>query len=89
MTKVAAILKLLFPDIAHLVEIVLTWISLYLFSRAGPAASLRIYFELRGDCEDVGRGPTTIPMGASFFPKELVVLPASCVSINRCFPKLT
>ncbi|KAG1772282.1 Alpha/Beta hydrolase protein [Suillus occidentalis] len=55
---------------------VLTWISLYLFSRAGPAASLRIYFELRGDCEDVGRGPT-IPMGASFFPKELIVLPAS------------
>lgn len=56
---------------------VLTWISLYLFSRAGPAASLRIYYELRGDCEDVGRGPTSTPMGASFFPKELVVLPAS------------
>jgi pimeloyl-ACP methyl ester carboxylesterase len=55
---------------------VLTWISLYLFSRAGPAASLRIYFELRGDCEDIGRSPT-IPMGASFFPKELIVLPAA------------
>jgi hypothetical protein len=88
MTKVAALLILLFPDIAHLFEIVLTWISLYLFSRAGPAASLRIYFELRGDCEDVGRGPT-IPMGASFFPKELIVLPASCVSIDQCLLKLT
>ncbi|KAG1848771.1 alpha/beta-hydrolase [Suillus subalutaceus] len=47
---------------------VLTWISLYWFSRAGPAASLRIYFELRADTEDMGRNPT-IPMGASFFPK--------------------
>ncbi|KAG2039582.1 Alpha/Beta hydrolase protein, partial [Suillus americanus] len=55
---------------------VLTWISLYWFSRAGPAASLRIYFELRGDCEDMGRNPT-IPMGASFFPKEVLVLPAA------------
>ncbi|KAG1848728.1 Alpha/Beta hydrolase protein [Suillus subalutaceus] len=55
---------------------VLTWISLYWFSRAGPAASLRIYFELRADTEDMGRNPT-IPMGASFFPKELIVLPAA------------
>ncbi|KAG2356318.1 Alpha/Beta hydrolase protein [Suillus spraguei] len=58
------------------ITIVLTWISLYWFSRAGPAASLRIYFELREDCEDIGRDPT-IPMGASFFPKELIVLPAA------------
>ncbi|KAG2127800.1 Alpha/Beta hydrolase protein [Suillus cothurnatus] len=57
---------------------VLTWISLYWFSRAGPAASVRIYFELRGDCEDLGRSPT-IPMGASFFPKELIVSPAAWV----------
>ncbi|KAG2046542.1 alpha/beta-hydrolase [Suillus hirtellus] len=55
---------------------VLTWISLYWFSRDGPAASLRIYFELRSDCEDLGQSPTT-PMGASFFPKELIVLPAA------------
>ncbi|KAG1793534.1 Alpha/Beta hydrolase protein [Suillus plorans] len=55
---------------------VLTWISLYWFSRDGPAASLRIYFELRSDCEDIGQSPT-IPMGASFFPKELIVLPAA------------
>ncbi|KAG1848773.1 Alpha/Beta hydrolase protein [Suillus subalutaceus] len=48
---------------------VLTWISLYWFSRAGPAASLRIYFELRGDCEDLGRNPT-IPMGASWLRKS-------------------
>ncbi|KAG2356322.1 Alpha/Beta hydrolase protein [Suillus spraguei] len=55
---------------------VLTWISMYWFSRAGPAASLRIYFELREDCEEIGRDPT-IPIGASFFPKELIVLPAA------------
>ncbi|KAG2356320.1 Alpha/Beta hydrolase protein [Suillus spraguei] len=55
---------------------VLTWISLYWFSCAGPAASLRIYFELREDCEDIGRDPT-IPMGVSFFPMELIVLPAA------------
>ncbi|KAG2065320.1 alpha/beta-hydrolase [Suillus decipiens] len=57
---------------------VLTWISLYWFSRAGPAASLRIYFELREDCEDMGRDPT-IPMGTSYFPKELIILPAAWV----------
>ncbi|KAG1742386.1 Alpha/Beta hydrolase protein [Suillus paluster] len=55
---------------------VLTWISLYWFSRAGPAASLRIYFELAGDCEDLGPSPT-IPMGVSYFPQELIVLPAA------------
>ncbi|KAG1822989.1 Alpha/Beta hydrolase protein, partial [Suillus subaureus] len=61
---------------------VLMWISLYWFSRAGPAASLRIYFELRGDCEDLGRSPT-IPMGASFFPKELIVLPAAWLRMSN------
>ncbi|KAG1742387.1 Alpha/Beta hydrolase protein [Suillus paluster] len=55
---------------------VLTWISLYWFSRAGPAASVRIYFELAGSFEDLGPYPT-IPMGASYFPKELVILPAA------------
>ncbi|KAG1902331.1 Alpha/Beta hydrolase protein [Suillus fuscotomentosus] len=64
----------------------LTWISLYWFSRNGPAASLRIYFELRSNCEDLGQSPT-IPMGASFFPKELIVLPTVwlCKSHNVVF----
>ena len=57
----------------------LTWISLYWFSRAGPAASVRIYFEMGSDWDDLGHGPN-IPMGTSHFPKELVVLPAACVS---------
>ncbi|OAX44299.1 alpha/beta-hydrolase [Rhizopogon vinicolor AM-OR11-026] len=55
---------------------VLTWVSLYWFSRAGPAASLRIYFEMAGDCSNLGPGPT-IPMGTSYFPKGLIVVPAA------------
>jgi len=65
-------------------ETVLTWISLYWFSRAGPAASLRIYFELAGIETRLGR--STIPMGASFFPKEVVMVPAACVSTNQLCP---
>ncbi|ESK84241.1 epoxide hydrolase [Moniliophthora roreri MCA 2997] len=45
---------------------VLTWISIYWFSRSAPAASVRIYYEV---------GWTSVPMpsipaGYSFFPKE-------------------
>jgi len=59
---------------------VLTWVSIFWFSRAGPAASLRIYFELeaRKEATDLGVAPK-IPMGASFFPKEIFVLPAAWV----------
>ena len=57
-------------------ETVLTWISIYWFSRAGPAAPLRMYFECIGDFNNLGRGPT-VPVGSSHFPKELIVLPAA------------
>ncbi|KAJ6472488.1 Alpha/Beta hydrolase protein [Mycena sanguinolenta] len=57
---------------------VLTWISLYWFSRAGPAASLRIYYEVVAEDGVVptpyGSHPT-IPLGFSHFPGELVNLP--------------
>ena len=53
----------------------LTWVSLYCFSTAGPAASLRIYYEF---AHETGAPPrATIPLGVSYFPKELVVLPRS------------
>jgi len=60
---------------------ILTWISIYWFSRAGPTASLRIYFEFFGGQSTL---PTLspsrkIPLGASFFPKELFVLPKAWV----------
>ncbi|KAF8957261.1 alpha beta-hydrolase [Flammula alnicola] len=56
---------------------VLTWISIYWFSRAGPAASLRIYYEVMKISESAFTTTvaTTIPMGYSYFPKELFALP--------------
>ncbi|KAJ7912108.1 Alpha/Beta hydrolase protein [Mycena leptocephala] len=59
---------------------VLTWLSIYYFSRAGPAASLRIYYEVAAEnallpsVHDVRPG---IPLGFSFFPAEVVNLPRS------------
>ncbi|KAK2465303.1 hypothetical protein APHAL10511_002657 [Amanita phalloides] len=53
---------------------VLTWISIYWFSRAGPAASLRIYYEVN-EILVQNMGSTNIPMGYSYFPKELVIMP--------------
>ncbi|KAF8631039.1 hypothetical protein AX15_002647 [Amanita polypyramis BW_CC] len=52
---------------------VLTWISIYWFSRAGPAASLRIYYEISESVLEMEM--PTIPLGYSCFPKELVMLP--------------
>ncbi|KAJ6455067.1 Alpha/Beta hydrolase protein [Mycena vitilis] len=56
---------------------VLTWVSSYYFSRPGPAASLRIYYELHnGDKRypPPSEAPT-IPFGMSYFPKEVIVVP--------------
>lgn len=52
---------------------VLTWISMYYFSRAGPAASLRIYYELGHLGEELrpGYDNPTIPHGVSYFPQEI------------------
>ncbi|RDB19094.1 putative epoxide hydrolase [Hypsizygus marmoreus] len=58
---------------------VLTWISIYYFSRAGPAASLRIYYEV-AHADPNGslvQERTTIPLGYSHFPQELVSFPRS------------
>ena len=60
----------------------LTWISIFWFSRAGPAASIRIYFEVAksapgevlSDMFTVDQ-TSAVPMGYSFFPKELARLP--------------
>jgi len=59
---------------------ILTWISIFWFSRGGPAASLRIYFEAFNRNFDKVFSPntySTIPLGLSHFPKELVILPKS------------
>ncbi|EMD39697.1 hypothetical protein CERSUDRAFT_92190 [Gelatoporia subvermispora B] len=58
-------------------EKVLTWVSIYWFSRAGPAASFGIYAEtLRaGGWERLTEFRSNIPLGLSSFPKELVITP--------------
>ncbi|KAK0435513.1 alpha/beta-hydrolase [Armillaria borealis] len=54
---------------------VLTWISIYLFSRSGPTASIRIYYEVfNSDMAVLGEKPL-IPYGVSYFPKELISVP--------------
>ncbi|KAH9056308.1 Alpha/Beta hydrolase protein [Lactarius vividus] len=54
---------------------VLTWASVYWFSRAGPAASIRIYYELALAGQVVSFPKTTVPVGLSYFPKDLVQFP--------------
>ncbi|KAF9453152.1 alpha/beta-hydrolase [Macrolepiota fuliginosa MF-IS2] len=56
---------------------VLTWISIYWFSRSGPTASVRIYYEFTKSNQDLMEtiSPTNIPIGYSYFPKELANFP--------------
>lgn len=60
---------------------ILTWVSIYYFSRAGPAASLRIYYEAAHTSVDGvhrDRTQTWIPkvkLGLLHSPKELTVQP--------------
>ncbi|EMD39720.1 hypothetical protein CERSUDRAFT_112026 [Gelatoporia subvermispora B] len=56
---------------------VLTWVSLYWFSRAGPAASVRIYCETMraGELKSLTANRSSVPLGFSFFPKENFVVP--------------
>ena len=59
----------------------MTWVSIYWFSRAGPAASVRIYCELigSGDVLNLGLQEVKVPVGISFFPKELSQSPRAFV----------
>ncbi|KAF6755765.1 Alpha/Beta hydrolase protein [Ephemerocybe angulata] len=58
-------------------EEVLTWISIHWFAEAGPAASIRIYYEVIKATPDIFTTPVAIsvPEGISAFPKDNVVLP--------------
>lgn len=65
---------------------VCTWISVFWFSTAGPAANLRIYYEVAHEWDNpatrVTRERTTeyiggVKMGMAHSPKELRVLPSS------------
>ncbi|KIY66696.1 alpha/beta-hydrolase [Cylindrobasidium torrendii FP15055 ss-10] len=57
---------------------VLTWVSIYYFSRAGPAASTRVYYEFEKnvDFKKMLYGTRLdVPTGLSHFPKEIRASP--------------
>ncbi|KAJ8081425.1 hypothetical protein PM082_007267 [Marasmius tenuissimus] len=58
---------------------VLTWISIYWFSRSGPAASVRTYYEVAqsGGITNLPKVEGAIPLGCSIFPREIVAMPRS------------
>ncbi|KAL4809008.1 Alpha/Beta hydrolase protein [Aspergillus unguis] len=60
---------------------ILTWVSIYLFSAAGPAASTRIYYEASADeslNEAMSRpAPASVKVGVAQFKKELMRYPLS------------
>ncbi|KJA17980.1 hypothetical protein HYPSUDRAFT_45697 [Hypholoma sublateritium FD-334 SS-4] len=66
---------------------VLTWLSVYWFARGGPAASLRIYYEVAKTTPELFNQTqdqtSAIPLGYSFFPKELVRLPRRWVKTRN------
>ncbi|PIL35240.1 hypothetical protein GSI_03030 [Ganoderma sinense ZZ0214-1] len=58
---------------------VLEWVSIYWFSRAGPTASARMYYEMTGGNKNFFRGIRwrSVPLGISHFPREVARLPKS------------
>ena len=78
---------------------VCTWISIYWFSTAGPAASARIYYEATHSWPDqktpkitrerVAQHIPYVKIGLSHFPKELRVLPKTWTRVlgNVVFEK--
>ncbi|ESK82567.1 epoxide hydrolase [Moniliophthora roreri MCA 2997] len=56
---------------------VLTWISIFWFSRSGPAASVRTYYEVAQAGGWAVLPIPSIPLGYSFFPKEVGQAPKS------------
>jgi pimeloyl-ACP methyl ester carboxylesterase len=64
-------------------EEILTWASIYYYSTAGPAASLRIYYEVsHSPSQGVTRDRMqewidTVPLGLAHSPRELSVVPST------------
>ncbi|KLO16560.1 alpha/beta-hydrolase [Schizopora paradoxa] len=56
---------------------VLTWVSVYWFSRVGPAASVRIYYEATQGPDIVASYVPKVPLGISNSPKDLSLAPRS------------
>jgi hypothetical protein len=71
-----------FPACSGLTRVtVLDWISVYWFSRAGPAAAGQIYYERQHADLTSSKRYVSVPFGISLFPKELVQLPLPCVPV--------
>jgi hypothetical protein len=51
--------------------LVLDWVSIYWFSRAGPAASLHIYYERLHNYPEEMKAYVNVPYGISLFPQEI------------------
>lgn len=66
---------------------ILTWISIYWFSTAGPAASARIYYEsmhagpIKGKSLEELLGYIPIKLGIAHLPREIVVVPSSWAAV--------
>ena len=59
-------------------EEILTWISIYYFSTAGPAASQKIFYENEHRKPSVFpacQAYVDVPLGIARFPKDLILLP--------------
>lgn len=57
-------------------EEVLQWVCIYYFSKPGPNATQHIYYESsHAPDRDSGTNYSSVPLGVSRFPKELVLLP--------------
>jgi len=63
---------------------VLDWVTLYWFSRAGPTASLRIYYEqYQPDSMLRTMKYNGTPHGVSYFPKEIYSMPKSWIQTRK------
>jgi hypothetical protein len=64
---------------------ILTWVSIYLLSDAGPDASIRLYYDIVNPTASAGvdgkietfMKHSSVPSGLSYFPKDVIVLPSS------------
>jgi hypothetical protein len=66
-------------------HIVLDWVSIYVFSRPGPAASVRLYYEFPHTPEErgiVGAKLESPPFGVSLFPNEIIQGPLEWVAFR-------
>lgn len=90
MTKVCRF-KVPYWNRSHPAPPVLTWVSIYWFARAGPAASVRIYYEYvkRGIPDPRTTAPVHVPTGHSYFPKELAIVPRLYVPLASHVKTLT